>query len=148
DGVSVVDPKHIPYNSLSPPVHIEQIIADRMTYELTSANGQFRLPPLIRDLEIHYTALSLVAPEKIRFRYKLDGYDRDWQDAGNRRQAFYTNLRPGNYTFRVIACNNDGVWNETGAALSFYIKPAFYQTYGFLVLCLLTVAGLIWLLHV
>jgi len=149
DGVSVVDPRHLPFNRLPPPVHIEQIIADRKIYNPTSdSGGQLRLPPLSRDLEINYTALSLVAPEKILFRYKLEGYDRDWQAAGNRREAFYTNLRPGNYTFRVIACNNDGVWNETGAALSFYIKPAFYQTYWFLLLCLLTVAGLIWLLYV
>jgi signal transduction histidine kinase len=149
DGVSVADPRHLAFNKLPPPVHIEQIVGDRQTYEATSAvNGQVRLPPLVRDLQIDYTALSLVAPEKVRFRYRLDGYDRDWQDAGNRRQAFYTNLRPGNYTFRVIACNNSGVWNETGAALSFYIKPAFYQTYWFLLLCLLSVAGLIWLVHV
>jgi len=149
DGVSVVDPKHLPFNSLPPPVHVEQVIADRTIYDAASfSNGQMRLPPLVRDLQIDYTALSLVAPEKVRFRYRLDGYDRDWQDAGNRRQAFYTNLRPGNYTFRVIACNNDGVWNETGAALSFYIKPAFYQTYWFLLLCLLTVVGLICLLYV
>jgi signal transduction histidine kinase len=149
DGVSVIDPRHLRINNLPPPVHIEQITADRKPYDVTAENrGSLRLPALSRDLEIDYTALSLVAPEKIRFRYKLEGYDRDWQEAGNRRQAFYTNLRPGNYTFRVIACNNDGVWNETGAALSFYIKPAFYQTYWFLLLCLLTVAGLIWLLYV
>jgi ligand-binding sensor domain-containing protein/signal transduction histidine kinase len=149
DGVSVFDPRHLPFNSLSPPVQVEQVIADRATYDAASfSNGQMRLPPLVRDLQIDYTALSLVAPEKVRFRYRLDGYDRDWQDAGNRRQAFYTNLRPGIYTFRVIACNNNGVWNETGAALTFYIKPAFYQTYWFLLLCLLTVAGLIWLLYV
>lgn len=149
DGVSVIDPRHLRINNLPPPVHIEQITADRKPYDVTAENsGSLPLPALSRDLEIDYTALSLIAPEKIRFRYKLEGYDRDWQDAGNRRQAFYTNLRPGNYTFRVIACNNDGVWNETGAALSFYIKPAFYQTYWFLLLCLLTVAGLIWLLYV
>ena len=86
---------------------------------------------LTRDLEIDYTALSLVAPEKIRFRYKLEGYDGDWQDVGNRRQAFYTNLSPTNYRFRVIACNNSGVWNETGASLNFSIAPAYYQTAWF-----------------
>jgi ligand-binding sensor domain-containing protein/signal transduction histidine kinase len=149
DGVSVIDPRHLRINNLPPPVHIEQITADRKPYDVTAENsGSLRLPALSRDLEIDYTALSLVAPEKIRFRYKLEGYDRDWQDVGNRRQAFYTNLRPGHYTFRVIACNNNGVWNETGAALSFYIQPAFYQTYWFLLLGLLTVAALIWLLYV
>ena len=90
-----------------------------------------RLPPLIRDLQIDYTALSLVAPEKIRFRYKLEGRDNDWQEAGNRRQAFYTNLPPRNYCFRVMACNNSGVWNETGAYIDFTITPAYYQTAWF-----------------
>jgi signal transduction histidine kinase/ligand-binding sensor domain-containing protein len=132
DGVSVVDPRHLAFNKLPPPVHIEQIVADHQTYEATSeANGRVSLPPLIRDLQIDYTALSLVAPEKIRFRYKLEGYDKDWQDVGNRRQAFYTNLPPRNYRFRVMACNNSGVWNETGAFLDFAIAPAYYQSTWF-----------------
>jgi hypothetical protein len=108
DGVSVIDPHHLSYNNLPPPVHIEQITADRKTHDATL---NLRLPPLVRDLEIDYTALSLVAPEKNRFKYKLEGYDRDWQDVGNRRQAFYGNLSPRNYRFRVIASNNSGVWN-------------------------------------
>ena len=128
DGVSVVDPRHLPFNKLPPPVHIEQITADRKTYEPRSNR---RLPALTRDLEIDYTALSLVAPEKNRFKYKLEGYDRDWQDAGNRRQAFYSNLSPRNYRFRVIASNNSGVWNETGDSLEFSIAPAYYQTNWF-----------------
>jgi sugar lactone lactonase YvrE len=120
DGVSVVDPHHLPFNSLPPPVHIEQIIADRKTYDAASElSGHLRLPPLIRDLEIDYTALSLVAAEKVRFRYKLEGRDPDWQDAGTRRQAFYNDLPPRNYRFRVAACNNSGVWNDTGAILRF-----------------------------
>jgi signal transduction histidine kinase/ligand-binding sensor domain-containing protein len=131
DGVSVVDPQHLSFNSLPPPVHVEQITADRKTYD---ASGQVRLPSLIRDLEIDYTALSMVAPEKIRFRYMLEGYDHDWQNAGNRRQAFYTNLPPRNYRFRVIACNNNGVWNETGTFVDFSIAPAYYQTTWFRVL--------------
>jgi signal transduction histidine kinase/ligand-binding sensor domain-containing protein len=128
DGVSVVDPSHLSFNKLPPPVHVEQIIADRKTYD---ASGQVRLPPLIRDLEIDYTALSLVAPEKVLFRYKLEGYDSDWQEAGNRRQAFYTNLPPRNYRFRVMACNNSGVWNEVGTYFDFTIAPAYYQTTWF-----------------
>ena len=139
-GVSVIDPHHLPINKLPPPVHIEQIIADRKTYDAVS---QLHLPPSVRDLEIDFTALSFVAPEKVRFRYKLEGYDRDWHDAGNRRQAFYTNLPPRNYRFRVIACNNDGVWNEQGALLDFSITPTFYQRASFRVLC---VVGLIALL--
>lgn len=135
DGVSVVDPRHLPFNRLPPPVHVEQIIADRNIYNPASdSGGPLRLPPLSRDLEINYTALSLVAPEKILFRYKLEGYDRDWQDAGNRRQAFYTNLPPRNYRFRVIACNNSGVWNEAGTFLDFSIAPAYYQTTWFRIL--------------
>src|SRR6185369_10955911 len=135
------DPSHLPFNKLPPPVHVEQFVADRKTYD---ASGQVRLPPLIRDLQIDYTALSLVAPEKILFRYKLEGYDSDWQDAGDRRQAFYTNLPPRDYRFRVIACNNSGVWNEVGDSLDFTVLPMFYQTNWFVVLSLAVLAGLIW----
>jgi signal transduction histidine kinase/ligand-binding sensor domain-containing protein len=136
DGLSVVDPNHLPYNKLPPPVHIEQITADRKTYDATSdANGQVRLPPRIRDLQVDYTALSLVAPEKVLFRYKLEGWDHDWQDAGTRRQAFYSNLPPRNYRFRVMACNNSGVWNEAGTFLNFSVAPAYYQTWWFRSLC-------------
>jgi signal transduction histidine kinase/ligand-binding sensor domain-containing protein len=132
DGVSVVDPQHLAFNNIPSPVHIEQIIADRQTYDATSdAKGQLHLPPLIRDLQIDYTALSLVAPEKVLFRYKLEGWDQDWQDVGNRRKAFYNNLPPRNYRFRVMACNNSGVWNEAGAFLDFSIAPAYYQTIWF-----------------
>jgi signal transduction histidine kinase/ligand-binding sensor domain-containing protein len=135
DGVSVIDPRRLPFNKLPPPVHIEQFVADRKAYD---ASGQVRLPPLIRDLEIDYTALSLVAPEKIRFRYMLEGHDRDWQDVGNRRQAFYNDLPPGTYRFRVVACNNSGVWNEAGSYFDFTIAPAYYQTTWFRVLLAIT----------
>jgi ligand-binding sensor domain-containing protein len=128
DSLSVVDPHHLPFNKLPPPVHIEQITADRKRYD---ANAGLRLPPLVHDLQIDYTALSLVAPEKVLFRYKLEGFDNEWQDAGTRRQVFYTNLPPRNYRFRVMACNNSGVWNETGAFLDFAIDPAYYQSTWF-----------------
>ena len=128
DGVSVVDPRHLPFNKLPPPVHIELVTADRKTYDAT---GSLRLPPLISDLQIDYTALSLVAPEKVRFRYKLEGHDTDWQDAGNRRQAFYSDLAPRNYRFRVAASNNSGVWNEAGASFDFSVAPVYYQTTWF-----------------
>jgi signal transduction histidine kinase/ligand-binding sensor domain-containing protein len=135
DGVSVLDPRHLTSNKLPPPVHIEQITADRISHDVTTdTNEQLSLPALSRELEIDYTALSLVAPEKIQFRYKLEGFDRDWQDVGNRRQAFYTNLPPRNYRFRVMACNNSGVWNETGTYFDFTIAPAYYQTTWFRVL--------------
>ena len=141
DGVSVIDPRHLPVNKLPPPVHIEQIIADR------KAVSNLRLPALTRDLEIEYTALSLVAPEKNRFKYKLEGYDRDWVDAGNRRQAFYTNLPPRHYRFRVKASNNSGVWNETGDTLEFSIAPAYYQTTWFYASCVAAFLAMLWGLY-
>ena len=107
-------------------------------------NGHMRLPPLVRDLEIDYTALSLVAPEKIRFRYKLEGFDRDWQDAGNRRQAFYTNLPPRNYRFRVIACNNSGVWNEAGRLVRFLHSPGVLPDHLVPDLCAAAFLALLW----
>lgn len=142
DGVSVFDPNQLPFNRLPPPVHVEQLVADRKTYEATP-EGRVRLPPLLRDLAIDYTALSLAAPEKVLFRYKLEGRDADWQEAGNRRQAFYNDLPPGDYRFRVMACNNSGVWNEAGTFLDFSVAPAYYQTVWFRVLA---VAGFLLLL--
>ncbi|HET6975311.1 MAG TPA: two-component regulator propeller domain-containing protein [Pyrinomonadaceae bacterium] len=135
DGISIVDPAHLPFNKLPPSVKIEQFVADRTTYD-ASSNGEepVRLPPLIRDLQIDFTALSFVAPEKILFRYRLDGRDTDWQEAGTRRQVFYNDLGPGTYRFRVMACNNSGVWNEAGTYIDFSIAPAYYQTIWFRVL--------------
>lgn len=132
DGVNLVDPNHLPFNNVPPPVQIEQFVVDRKTYDATTVGGgPLRLPPLIRDLQIDYTALSLVAPEKILFRYMLEGRDTEWQEAGNRRQVFYNDLGPGTYRFRVMACNNSGVWNETGAFVDFTIAPTYYQTTWF-----------------
>jgi signal transduction histidine kinase len=148
DGISVVNPRHLPINKLPPPVHVEQVIADRKTYEASSnANGQLHLPPRIRDLQIDYTALSLVAPEKVLFRYKLEGWDRDWKDVGTRRQAFYSNLPPRNYRFRVMACNNSRVWNEAGTFLDFSIAPAYYQTNWFRLSCGAAFLALLWGLY-
>src|SRR5208282_970230 len=148
DGVSVIDPHNIPFNKLPPPVHIEQIVADRKTYDTASdTSGNLRLPPNVRDLEIDYTALSLVASEKNRFRYKLEGLDKDWHDVGNRREAFYTNLPPRHYRFRVAAANNSGVWNEEGAALDFAVDPAYWQTNWFRALCAATFLGMLWGLY-
>lgn len=144
DGVSIVDPHHLPFNRLPPSVHVEQVIADHKTYDAAVAgNGQVRLPPLVRNLEIDYTALSLVAPEKVRFRYKLENWDRDWQDVGSRRQAVYGNLSPGNYRFRVTACNNSGVWNEAGTFLDFTVAPAYYQTIWFRLACVFVFLALL-----
>jgi signal transduction histidine kinase/ligand-binding sensor domain-containing protein len=141
EGFSVVDPRHIPFNKLPPPVHIEQITADGTTYD--PAQG-LHVPSRVQHIDIDYTALSLVAPEKNQFRFKLEGYDHSWRDVGNRRQAFYTNLPPRNYRFRVIACNNTGVWNEAGATLDFVIPPAWYQTNWFRVACAVAFLAILW----
>ncbi|HEV2845570.1 MAG TPA: triple tyrosine motif-containing protein [Thermoanaerobaculia bacterium] len=140
-GLQVVDPGKIAGNRIPPPVRILRVVADRKGYELEPG---LRLPALTRDLEIDYTALSLSMPEKVRFRYRLEGAQDDWQDAGTRREAFFTNLKPGDYRFRVIAANNDGVWNQQGAALDFAILPAFHQTRAFLLLSLAALALLAW----
>jgi len=140
----MVDPAHLLHNALRPPVHIEEVIADRKNYETASI---LRLPPLARDLQFNYTALSLVAPEKDQFRYKLEGHDPDWQNVGYRRQAFYNDLPPGNYRFRVIASNNSGVWNEEGAALDFSIAPAYWQTIWFRGACVATFLVVLWALY-
>ncbi len=142
--VQVVDPDHTYDNLIPPPVHVEEVIADRKSYPVGPG---LRLPALTRDLEIDYTALSFVVPQKVRFRYKLEGRDADWQDPGTRRQAFYSDLPPGSYRFRVIASNNDGVWNEKGASLDFGIAPAWYQTNWFRLLCAVTAVLIIWAIY-
>jgi signal transduction histidine kinase/ligand-binding sensor domain-containing protein len=147
-GVGIVDPNNLPHNPLPPPVHVERIVADREVYDTASTVTPLRVPPLVRDLQIDYTALSIVAPEKMQFRYRLEGYEEDWVDAGTRRQAFYNDLPPGDYRFHVIASNNDGVWNEEGAGIAFAITPAFYQTRWFAVLCIAGAAVVLWLLYV
>ena len=85
-----------------------------------------------------------LTPQRVNFRYRLDGHDREWHEAGTRRQAFYTDLPPGKYSFRVIACNSDGVWNDNAAKLDFYVAPAYYQTYWFRALCGLFFLALLW----
>lgn len=139
-GLSVIDPAQIPSNALPPPVHVERLIADGTSYVPSS---RLQLQPLVRNLRIDFTALSLVVPEKVRFRYKLEGRDEDWVEATNRREVFYTDLPPRDYRFRVIAANNDEVWNDAGAELAFSILPAFYETRAFMVtVTALGIAGL------
>jgi ligand-binding sensor domain-containing protein/signal transduction histidine kinase len=142
-GLQSIDPSHLVKNELPPPVHLESIVADRRSY---SPIEGLRLPPRIRDLEIDYTALSFVNPRAVRFRYMLEGRDGGWQETTTRRQAFYTDLRPGTYRFRVIACNNDGVWNEQGATFQFSVVPAWYQTLWFRLVALSLALGLAYLL--
>jgi signal transduction histidine kinase/ligand-binding sensor domain-containing protein len=148
DGVSVIDPSHLPLNKLPPPVQIERVTADRKTYwqnfSDNASSSHPRLPPLVRDLTIDYTALSFVAPEKVRFRYKLEGQDPDWKEVINDRGAHYSNLAPGNYRFRVTACNNNGMWNEAGTFLDFSIAAAYYQTTWFRLSCVGAFLALPW----
>jgi two-component sensor histidine kinase len=142
-GVAMIDPSGMKTNAQAPPVVIEQI---RVNDQPIPLNDRIELAPGTTRFDLYYTAPSFVAPDKVRFKYKLEGFDKDWIDSGTRRIAYYTNLRPGAYTFRVTASNNDGVWNETGAAFSLYLKPYFYQTYWFYAVCLLVLGLLAWLL--
>ena len=143
-GASVIDPRHLPSNKITPPVHIERISANGKTYD--AWNG-LRLPPRIRDLKIDYTALSFVAPETIRFRYQLEGQDRNWREVANDREVQYSNVAPGHYVFRVTAANNSGVWNDAGDTLEFSIAPAYYETSWFRALCVAAVLVLVWSLY-
>ena len=127
-GAVMIRPGALAGNDLPPPVLIDRVIADR---QRMPATGSFTLGPGTEKLEFHYTALSFLVPERVLFRYLLEGYDHAWVDAGTRREAYYTNLPPGDYRFRVTACNNDGVWNDTGAAVEFHLAPRYYQSYWF-----------------
>ena len=151
DGVSVIDPQHLPFNKLPPPVHVERVIADHKTYWQNLSGGDSssppKLPPLVRDLTIDYTALSLVDPEKVHFRFKLEGQDHDWREVVNERQVQYSNLSPGNYRFSVTASNNSGVWNEVGAVQDFKIAPAYYQTIWFRTLGGVVAVLALWILY-
>jgi ligand-binding sensor domain-containing protein len=138
--LQMIDPNE-PVDRTTPPVYVEQVIADRRSY---APAQDLRLPPRVRDIQIDYTAPSFVIPEKVRFRYRLDGHDTDWQEPGTRRQAFYSNLAPGTYRFRVMASNHEGVWNETGAALQFAIVPAYFQTTWFRAGMLFLTGGGLW----
>jgi PAS domain S-box-containing protein len=142
--VQLIDPDRLYRNTIPPPVHIEDVIADGKSY--STRNG-LHLPALTRDLEIDYTALSFVVPQNVQFRYKLEPYDREWQDPQTRRQAFYNNLPPGNYRFRMIASNNSGVWNEAGAELDLNIASAWNQTIWFRALCVLAFVALLWAVY-
>src|SRR3984893_6555413 len=141
EGVAVIDPQELTKNLVVPPVHVERLVADGAVVDATQP---VQLRPLTREVEVEYTALSLAEPRKVRFRYKLEGFDSEWREVGGRRQAFFTNLRPHAYRFRVLACNNDGVWNESGATLDFDLLPAFYQTRWFGLLCALVLIILGW----
>jgi PAS domain S-box-containing protein len=145
-GIVWIDPSKLggTRNRIPPPVFVNNVVYKGKRYSGT--NGPLALPPK-GNLEFNYTALSLAIPERVLFRYKLEGIDTDWQNAGTRRQAFYTNLPPGKYRFHVIACNNDGVWNEEGARLDFVIAPAWYQTIWFRLLYVTAFLAFLWGLY-
>lgn len=146
-GVVRIDPEKIHFNAQPPPVLVESVEVDGHPADTSSRNP---FPPGKGNLVFNYTALSFLDPARVLFRYRLEGFDTDWVDAGTRRTAYYTNIPPGRYRFSVIACNNDGVWNKAGASFALSLKPHFYQTYsfyifgisGFVLIGLLAGAGL------
>ena len=142
--VQMVDPSTLSRQALPAPTYIESVIVDRTEF---AATGNLGLAPQPRNLQIDYTSPTFTVPQKVKFRYRLDSYDSDWHDAGTRRQAFYTDLPPGNYTFRVIAANSDGVWNETPAKLDFSIAPAYFQTNWFRALCAALFLAMLWMAY-
>lgn len=144
DGIAIVDPKRIPRNNVPPPVHIEEVSIDG---KQTDLSRMLILPPTVMRIQFSYTAPSFTDPDRVRFKYQLEGFDPTWIDAGTTRQAVYTNLRPGTYCFRVIACNNDGVWNQTGASFNFEVDSAFLQTRLFGWLSGAMALAFFWLVH-
>ncbi len=155
-GVAVVDPNEITTNELPPPVVIQEVIVDKHSLEMSAfqqhpdtrnlTSAVQILPPGRGEVEIHYAALSYRAPEKNRYRYKLDGLETDWVEAGTRRVTYYNNLRPGKYRFLVQATNNDGVWNEAGGVFQFVLRPHFWQTWWFYTGCVVSSVALITLM--
>jgi signal transduction histidine kinase/ligand-binding sensor domain-containing protein len=145
-GIASLDPMSVEQrrNLLPPPVSVKSILANGVRF---AAARELRLPKRTENVEIDYTALSLTIPKRVFFRYKLDGLDGDWRPAVSRRQAFYANLHPGRYRFHVIACNNDGVWNETGAVFDFVIPPTFVQSSSFKAICVAAFAAFLLLAY-
>src|SRR5260370_676198 len=143
-GVVRIDVNHAHRNLTPPPVAIEIVRIDKTAIERDNA---IRVPGGTGDLEIRYTGLSFLSPGKVRFRYRLEGFDAGWVKAGRSRTARYPNLPPGNYRFRVMACNNDGVWNEQGASFAFTLLPVFYRTWWFYGLCGIVLAGFTFGMH-
>ena len=133
-GVALVNPADIKLNPIPPPVVVERFVVEGSAQ---ATSGRVIVPPGKDRFEFHYAGLSFIGGSKVRYKYKLDGLDKEWVDVGTRRDAYFTNLSPGEYTFKVAAANSDGIWNETGASLSFELRPFFYQTSWFLALGIL-----------
>jgi signal transduction histidine kinase len=147
-GFAIVNPEMVTKNPLAPPVAIESLTVDKTvlwpgagSMGSNASTDIVKIPPGRQRLEFQYTALSLTAPKKVRFKYKLEGLESRWQDAGDHRSVEYSRILPGNYRFDVIACNNDGVWNETGASLAITVLPFFWQTKWFIALAVLVILG-------
>jgi signal transduction histidine kinase len=138
-GVAVIDPATIPFNSQPPPVVIESFLIDT---NAAAVRSTMNIEPGQSNIEIHYSGLSFINPELVKFRYKLEGLDADWIDAGSRRTAFYSHLPPGDYTFSVTAANRDGVWNEQGAVVGITVLPPFWRTRWFTLLMTVVVLSL------
>lgn len=138
-GLAMVNPGRLITNQIEPHVIVERVLID--THPIAGA-ALSSVPPGNGQLEFQYTATSFIEPQKIRFKYILQGFDKDWTDAGSRRTAYYTNIPPGEYQFRIIASNSDGVWNRTGGSVSFTLRPHFYQTWPFDAVVALTIIGL------
>jgi ligand-binding sensor domain-containing protein/signal transduction histidine kinase len=138
-GAAVIDPNRIEINEHAPPVVIEEVLVDDRP-----TDNQARLEPGTRRVEFHYAGLSFTAPEEVAYRYRLEGFDRDWRGGGTQRIASYTNIPAGYYTFRVVARNSDGVWNEAGESFDFSIKPHFYRTYWFYALMAAMLGVAVW----
>lgn len=145
-GLVEIDPAHFPVNTIPPPVVLERFVVDDVEQPLRGAASRTSVSAGHVHFEFDYAGLSFIAPQKVRYRYILDGFDRNWTDAGTRRTAYYTNIPPGRYTFRVQAANNDGVWNTAGASFGFDLRPHFYQTVWFYALLLAVLAGCVLLL--
>ncbi|MGD0649015.1 MAG: triple tyrosine motif-containing protein [Acidobacteriaceae bacterium] len=143
-GVARLDPAGVVHNPIPPPVSIRSVSADGRQY---SAYANARIPALTKEVRFDYDGLSLTIPERVKFRYRLEGLNQGWVDAGDRRQAFFTNLAPGDYAFEVLACNNDGLWTSTPAVWRFVLLPAFYQTIWFKAAVWTAIVILLWLLY-
>jgi signal transduction histidine kinase/ligand-binding sensor domain-containing protein len=139
-GVAAINPESLLLNNEMPPVAIEHCLLDRRE---TAFQDEVQVAPGTNSIEIHYTALSFIKSEHIRFKYRLEGLDGDWTEVGTRRAAYYSYLPPGAYTFRVIAANTDGVWNTVGASLRIRVIPPFHRTWWFLSLAGLSLLAVV-----
>jgi len=142
-GLVAIDPDDIKVNQLPPPVLIEQMLVDGQPVSGSHPGGTLRIPPGRQRFEFRYTGLSFVAPEKVSFKYRLKGLEREWTDAGTKRAVIYSYIPPGRYQFQVAACNSDGVWNTTGAELAFTVQPYIWQTTWFYIVAGPVAAGLL-----